>query len=183
MMVDDALRRLVQGVPRRVFRPLHAGGVPGEDLPIVARAIGAVGEADLEAVLDRDPAAVARAGGRVTTDLPIIHGVAALLDDGARRRLAVERAVSLSADTRVYTSSADARDQIVDTRQPQAIYPLYPALATGAYLLHQEQVQTTKSQCENRTVTTLGASSFTFAKPGSTFASLPPAILFSARRR
>src|SRR5690349_2495588 len=57
-------------------------------------------------------AAVTRAGGRVTYELPIVHGVAATLGAGARQRLAAERAVTLSADTRVYASAADTRDQV-----------------------------------------------------------------------
>jgi serine protease AprX len=107
-------------------------------------------------------AAVVRVGGTVTRRLALINGVSATLDLAARRRLQADRQVVLHADTIVRTTSAVqpeahflASDHALggSLETGTAGYVLYPAAATGAYLLHHQSVPTYTSSCQNQHVT------------------------------
>jgi subtilisin family serine protease len=113
---------------------------------------------------DAAAAAVAAGGGSVTQRLPIINGVAAALDQRALRQLWASEGIRVSLDRAVQAS--DTATNSATSPAPTSASPghetdtegylLYPAAATGATLLHQQQAPTRSGQCTDQGVVGAG---------------------------
>ncbi|MDQ2809301.1 MAG: S8 family serine peptidase, partial [Chloroflexota bacterium] len=93
-------------------------------------------------------AAVAHAGGTVQAQLGIINSVSALLDGAAVAHLQHDAAIHLYADRTVQTSGHHDEDN--DPKEAgTAGYALYPAAATGATAIQNQNISQNKITCSN----------------------------------
>src|SRR5262245_12480033 len=110
---------------------------------------------------DQAAAIVARSGGTVSRRLPVIDGVAAVLDSAALGRLLADGQVTLHPDL-VVRATGDLAPLAPTTASGggetgTAGLLLYPAAATGAQLLHQTSTPTTQTTCNSNGVSASGA--------------------------
>jgi subtilisin family serine protease len=110
---------------------------------------------------DEAAATVARSGGKVSRRLPVIDGVAAVLDSAALGRLLADGQVTLHPDP-VVRATGDLAPPEPDTASGSgetdtAGFLLYPAAATGARLLHEKSTPTTQTTCNSNGVSASGA--------------------------
>ncbi len=100
---------------------------------------------------DAAAAAVVQAGGAVTRSLPLVDGVVATLDQQALAWLRRTPWIMLHVNALVQATGKD------DKETETSGYYLYPAAATGASALHDQQVLTRKTDCKHQQIQETGA--------------------------
>ncbi len=128
---------------------LVCAGVPTTPPSSVTPAASYIVQAPSTAVAQ---AAVAQAGGTVQAQLGIINSVSALLDGAAVARLQRDAAIRLYADRDVQVAHGGDNDN--DPKEAgTAGYTLYPAAATGATAIQNQNISQNKITCSNVAVT------------------------------